>query len=63
MIKFRLRTFWHDTSGAITVDWVALSAAAIVIAVGAYGFMDSGTDELKTETGSYFDNINDNMSE
>ncbi len=31
----RLREFWNDQSGAVTVDWVVLTAVAVVCCVAA----------------------------
>ncbi|MHA6344462.1 Flp family type IVb pilin [Roseivivax sp. CAU 1761] len=36
MIKF-LKTFRKDEDGAVTVDWVVLTAAVVGLAIAAYG--------------------------
>ena len=39
----RIRAFAADKSGAVTVDWVALTAAVVVIGIGlAYAVFGSG---------------------
>ena len=41
----RIRAFAADKSGAVTVDWVALTAAVVVIGIGlVYAVFGSGTD-------------------
>ena len=43
MIKTRL--FLEDKSGAVTVDWVALTAAVVVIGIGlVYAVFGTGSD-------------------
>ena len=37
-IRNALTGFWDDQSGAITVDWVVLTAAAIAISVPTYNY-------------------------
>ncbi|MGB0505166.1 MAG: hypothetical protein ACPGGK_03130 [Pikeienuella sp.] len=39
------RRFAKDTSGAVTVDWVALTAAVVIIGIGiVYSVFGTGTD-------------------
>ena len=63
MIKL-LRQFACDETGAITVDWVVLTAAVIAITIGIFsGFQESVTNqrdkvsvrinEYRTEVQSY----------
>lgn len=42
MLKF-VRNFVADKSGAVTVDWVALTAAVVIIGIGiTYAVFDGG---------------------
>ena len=44
-LMIKLRSFAADKSGAVTVDWVALTAAVVVIGIGlVYAVFGSGTD-------------------
>lgn len=61
----KLRTFFADKSGAVTVDWVALTAAVVIIGIGlVYAVFGTGTDgvnnlsnNLQTELGIAATNI------
>lgn len=44
-IMNRFRSFVEDKSGAVTVDWVALTAAVVVIGIGlVYAVFGTGQD-------------------
>ncbi|WP_170456147.1 hypothetical protein [Ruegeria arenilitoris] len=45
MIEF-MKNFKNDESGAITVDWVVLTAAVTGLAVIAYALIQGGTESL-----------------
>ncbi|WP_226623051.1 hypothetical protein [Alloyangia pacifica] len=40
MLKF-IKTFRNDEDGAVTVDWVVLTAAVVAMAAGAYSLISS----------------------
>jgi Flp pilus assembly pilin Flp len=42
MIKF-LKTFRKDEDGAVTVDWVVLTAAVVGLAIAAYGTIETNS--------------------
>ncbi|WP_170332744.1 hypothetical protein [Ruegeria arenilitoris] len=42
MIKF-FKNFRKDEDGAVTVDWVVLTAAVVALAAVAYGQISTGT--------------------
>lgn len=42
--KTRLHHFWHDTSGAITVEWTLLTGGLVAIALAATAVIGSGLD-------------------
>ena len=52
MMKFLVK-FLRKTDGAITVDWVVLSALAVTLLASGYGLMESGTTDLSDATGDY----------
>jgi Flp pilus assembly pilin Flp len=45
MIKF-IKNFSKDESGAVTVDWVVLTAAVVGLAVAAYTSIETGATGL-----------------
>ncbi|MEX0316664.1 MAG: hypothetical protein AB3N21_01840 [Ruegeria sp.] len=45
MIKF-FKNFRKDEDGAVTVDWVVLTAAVVALAAVAYGQVRSGASDL-----------------
>jgi len=69
MLNFiaNIRRFGSDKSGAVTVDWVALTAAVVVIGIGlVYTVFGNGSDgvgglatNITTELGQAATNIND----
>jgi|GEM_PF-972627 len=44
VIKAHLTHFWHDTSGAITVEWTLLTGGLVAIALAATAVVGSGLD-------------------
>ena len=50
MIKF-IKNFRKDEDGAVTVDWVVLTAAVVGLAIAAYGAIQTNTDSVLTATG------------
>lgn len=63
-----IRRFAADKSGAVTVDWVALTAAVVIIGIGlvyaVFGTDDSGIGAVVNNFGDELDtaaqNIQDN---
>lgn len=45
MLNF-LNSFVADEDGAVTVDWVILSAGVVSLALAAIGVITSGTEDL-----------------
>ena len=45
MIKF-IKNFRKDENGAVTVDWVVLTAAVVGLAVAAYTTIETNTKTL-----------------
>ena len=51
MIKF-IKNFRKDENGAVTVDWVVLTAAVVGLAVAAYTTIESNTKTLADAAGA-----------
>ncbi len=54
MIKF-FKNFSKDEDGAVTVDWVVLTAAVVGLAVAAYSAIEDGASNLTSNTASFLD--------
>ncbi|OIQ32178.1 MAG: hypothetical protein BM559_11905 [Roseobacter sp. MedPE-SWchi] len=52
MIKF-IKNFRKDDSGAVTVDWVVLTAAVAALAGAAYTAISDASDTLTDQTATY----------
>jgi Flp pilus assembly pilin Flp len=52
MYKFIVR-FKNDDSGAVTVDWVVLTAAVVGLAIAAIGSIQEETSGVGSRTGSF----------
>ncbi|MEP2532048.1 hypothetical protein [Shimia sp.] len=50
MIKF-IKNFRKDENGAVTVDWVVLTAAVVGLAVAAYTTIETNTKTLADAAG------------
>ena len=48
MIKF-IKNFRKDEAGAVTVDWVVLTAALVGLGVAAFTAVETSTSGLTTE--------------
>lgn len=48
-MKRFIRSFTQDDSGAITVDWVVLTAAVTGLAAIAYALIQNGTEEFAND--------------
>lgn len=54
MVKF-FKNFSKDESGAVTVDWVVLTAAVVGLAVAAYSSIQTGATDLTSATQTFMD--------
>ena len=54
MIKF-IKNFRKDENGAVTVDWVVLTAAVVGMAMAAYGAIQTSSDALIGRAGAAVD--------
>lgn len=57
MIKFfkNLKNFKKDEDGAVTVDWVVLTAAVVALGVAAVGTVGTSMDGLASKIGTEID--------
>ena len=51
MLNF-FKNFRKDDSGAVTVDWVVLTAAIVAMAVAGYGGIKSSTESVAASAAS-----------
>ena len=50
MTFFKLaKNFRNDESGAVTVDWVVLTAAIVGLGIAVYGVVSGGISNLSTQ--------------
>ena len=49
------KKFRNDEDGAVTVDWVVLTAAVVGLAVAAYTSIETGASELTADTSTFLD--------
>lgn len=65
MTKTKLRAFARNESGAVTVDWVALTAAVVVIGIGlayaVFGTSGTGVGGLVTNLTSELNQASSNI--
>jgi Flp pilus assembly pilin Flp len=54
MMKF-IKKFRKDEDGAVTVDWVVLTAAVVGLAVAAYSSIEGGAQNLTDRTTDFLD--------
>ncbi len=58
MTKF-IKNFRKDENGAVTVDWVVLTAAVVGLAVAAYTAIETNTNTLATAAAAEIATEND----
>ena len=59
MINF-IKKFRRDENGAVTVDWVVLTAAVVALAGAAYTAISSGTSDLTANTKTFITDMDPN---
>ncbi len=52
MFKF-IKNFRKDEDGAVTVDWVVLTAAVVALAGAAYTSIQTGASDLTAKTKTF----------
>ncbi|MGR3483137.1 Flp family type IVb pilin [Salipiger marinus] len=50
MLNF-IKNFRADEDGAVTVDWVVLTAAVVAMAIGAYTTIETSADNMISAAG------------
>jgi Flp pilus assembly pilin Flp len=60
MMKF-IKNFRKDETGAVTVDWVVLTAAVVGLAVAAYSAIEDGASTLTANTSLFLGNQDPNL--
>lgn len=48
----KVRNFARDEDGAVTVDWVVLTAAVVALAIGALSAISGSTETLSAKISS-----------
>jgi len=56
MMKF-VKNFRNDEDGAVTVDWVVLTAAVVGLAIAAYGSIQTGAASMTENTSTYLEGL------
>ena len=56
MLKF-IKNFRKDDLGAVTVDWVVLTAAVVGLGVAAYGSIKGGATTLSGNVSTYMGSV------
>ena len=59
MMNF-IKNFKKDEDGAVTVDWVVLTAAVVGLAVAAYSSIETGATGLTANTATFLNDQNPN---
>jgi Flp pilus assembly pilin Flp len=52
MMNF-IKNFRADEDGAVTVDWVVLTAAVVGLGIAAYTSIESGSETLTANTSTF----------
>jgi Flp pilus assembly pilin Flp len=52
-----LRRFWNDETGAVTVDWVVITAAIVALGVAVTAAVTTGTENLSDSIWAYMDSL------
>ncbi|MDP3338803.1 Flp family type IVb pilin [Frigidibacter sp.] len=56
------KNFRNDEDGAVTVDWVVLTAAVVGLAIAAMTAINSGVGDLTTDIGTSLTNVGTNTT-
>lgn len=56
-MKHLVRSYFRDERGAVTVDWVVLTAAVVALGVAAAAALTTGTTELSDDIWAYMDSL------
>jgi|TARA_B110000908_G_scaffold150114_1_gene183892 Flp pilus assembly pilin Flp len=50
-----IRQFLHDTTGAVTVDWIVLTAAVVSLGIAATINITDGTTQMGEDLGGFLE--------
>lgn len=56
------KNFHSSEEGAVTVDWVVLTAAVVGLSIGAFAAVRGGTSALTSTLNSYMSNVTINTA-
>ena len=56
MMNF-IKNFRNDEDGAVTVDWVVLTAAVVGLGIAAYSSIETGSEAITGNTSTYLGNV------
>lgn len=56
-MKYLVKSYLKDDSGAVTVDWVVITAAVVALGVAAAAAMTTGTTDLSESIWTYMDSL------
>jgi len=56
-----IKNFAKDESGAVTIDWVILTAGVVVLGITSYNIVKGVTSTLATNTVSEMQDFNDGL--
>ncbi|MCV2865578.1 Flp family type IVb pilin [Albidovulum sediminicola] len=56
LFKFA-KKFWQSEDGAVTVDWVVLTAAVVILGILALNFVTSGVGNAASKIDQYLSSI------
>lgn len=51
-----LRRFWQDRDGAVTIDWVALTAFTLMLGMAAAFYVSSSVPHVASTVGEHLEN-------
>lgn len=60
MVRKLLKRFVRNDEGAVTVDWVVISAAIVAAAVAIFANAERGGTELASDTATFMNNMDPN---
>ncbi len=55
------KSFRNDEEGAVTVDWVVLTAAVVGLGIVAMGVINTGVEGLTTDISNSLGTVGDNI--
>jgi hypothetical protein len=55
-----LANYFTDEDGAVTVDWVVITAGVVAAAVAIFSNVESGGTELASDTETFMNNMDPN---